>query len=107
MNKPRVTDEEISEAIRKGVVLLEDEETSEMVTRMEREADDEIAASTVTLRWGQDQVEVVKRAAGIMGVPYQTYLKQVVFRQALEDIARAQVLDKQPKAPKKRKSRPV
>jgi uncharacterized protein (DUF1778 family) len=75
-----------------------------MVTRMEREADEEIAASTVTLRWGKEQVDVVKRAAGIMGVPYQTYLKQVVFRQALEDIARAQVLEQQPRAPKKRKS---
>jgi len=70
--------------------LEEDEETSEMVTRMEREADEEIAASTVTLRWGREQVDVVKRAARIMGVPYQTYLKQVVFRQAVEDIERAQ-----------------
>ena len=84
--------------------LTADEETSEMVTRMEREAEADIAASTVTLRWARWQVDVVKRAAGIMGVPYQTYLKQVVFRQALEDITRAQVLDKQPKAPKKRKS---
>ena len=84
--------------------LLKDEETSEMVTRMEREAEEDIVASTVTLRWGREQVDVVKRAAGIMGVPYQTYLKQVVFRQAVEDIERAQVLGKQPRAPKKRKS---
>jgi predicted DNA binding CopG/RHH family protein len=104
MNRRRITDEEIDEAIRNGVIGTEDEETSEMVTRMEREADEEIAASTVTLRWGKGQVDVVKRAAGIIGVPYQTYLKQVVFRQAVEDIARAQVLDKQPKAPRKRKS---
>lgn len=104
MKRQRVTDEEIEAAMRNSVVLLEDDETSEMVTRMEREADEEIAASTVTLRWGKDQVDVVKRAAGIIGVPYQTYLKQVVFRQALEDIERAQVLGKQLKAPKKRKS---
>jgi predicted DNA binding CopG/RHH family protein len=84
--------------------LSADEETSEMVTRMEREAEEDIVASTVTLRWGREQVDVVKRAAGIMGVPYQTYLKQVVFRQAVEDIERAQVLGKQPRAPKKRKS---
>jgi hypothetical protein len=33
-----------------------------------------------------------------MGVPYQTYLKQVVFRQALSDIAEAEaVLGKRPK----------
>jgi hypothetical protein len=37
----------------------------------------------------------VKRAAGYMGIPYQTYLKQVVFRQALADIREAEaVLEK-------------
>jgi len=35
---------------------------------------------------------VVKRAAALMGVPYQTYLKQVVFRQALADIERMQAV---------------
>ncbi|MDA0270932.1 MAG: hypothetical protein O2798_01085 [Chloroflexi bacterium] len=68
----------------------EDPDVAEMVSRMEAEADAEIAASSVTLRWGKAQVDVVKRAAGILGVPYQTYLKQVVFKQALEDIARAE-----------------
>lgn len=67
----------------------EDVETSEMVTRMEQEADSEMLSRTVTLRWGQDQIDVVKRAAAIIGVPYQTYLKQVVFRQALADIEQA------------------
>ncbi|GMU41750.1 MAG: hypothetical protein AMXMBFR23_26160 [Chloroflexota bacterium] len=70
--------------------VQEDPDVSDMVSRMEAEADAEIAASTVTLRWGKAQVDVVKRAAAILGVPYQTYLKQVVFKQALEDIARAE-----------------
>jgi predicted DNA binding CopG/RHH family protein len=65
----------------------EDAEVSELVTRLEGEADREIAAGTVTLRWGREQIAVVKRAAALMGVPYQTYLKQVVFRQAVDDIA--------------------
>jgi predicted DNA binding CopG/RHH family protein len=52
----------------------EDADVSEMVTRLEEEADREIAAGSVTLRWGKDQIAVVKRAAAIMGVPYQTYL---------------------------------
>jgi predicted DNA binding CopG/RHH family protein len=68
----------------------EDEVTSAMITRMETEADREIAGGTVTLRWGKDQIEVIKRAAGIMGIPYQTYLKQVVFRQAVADIEQAE-----------------
>jgi predicted DNA binding CopG/RHH family protein len=58
-------------------------------TRLEKAADQEIAAGTVTLRWGKEQIAVVKRAAGMLGVPYQTYLKQVVFRQALTDIEQA------------------
>jgi len=67
----------------------EDADVSEMVSRLEDEADREIAAGVVTLRWGKEQISVVKRAAAILGVPYQTYLKQVVFRQALADIERA------------------
>jgi len=67
----------------------EDPDVSELVTRLEADADREIAAGTVTLRWGKEQIAVVKRAAALMGVPYQTYLKQVVFRQALADIERA------------------
>ena len=63
---------------------------SEMVSRLEAEADQEIAAASVTLRWGKEQIAVVKRAAAILGVPYQTYLKQVVFRQALADIEQAE-----------------
>jgi predicted DNA binding CopG/RHH family protein len=71
---------------------VEDEALSEEVSRLEAAADREIVASTVTLRWGKEQVAVVKRAAAILGVPYQTYLKQVVFRQALADIERAEAV---------------
>ncbi len=70
----------------------EDPEVSELVTRLETAADRELAAGTVTLRWRREQIAVVKRAAALMGVPYQTYLKQVVFRQALNDIERAQAV---------------
>lgn len=70
--------------------LEEDPEVSELVTRLEAAADRQLAAGTVTLRWGREQIAVVKRAAALMGVPYQTYLKQVVFRQALADIERTE-----------------
>lgn len=70
----------------------EDPEVSELVTRLEAEADRELAAGSVTLRWGRDQIAVVKRAAALMGVPYQTYLKQVVFKQALADIEHAEAV---------------
>jgi predicted DNA binding CopG/RHH family protein len=64
----------------------EDPEVSDLVTHLETEAEREIAAGTVTFRWGREQIAVIKRAAALMGIPYQTYLKQVVFRQALIDI---------------------
>jgi predicted DNA binding CopG/RHH family protein len=70
----------------------EDPEVSELVTRLEAEADRELAAGSVTLRWGRDQIAVVKRAAALIGVPYQTYLKQVVFKQALADIEHAEAV---------------
>lgn len=70
----------------------EDAEVSKLVSRLEAEADRELAAGSVTLRWGKEQIAVVKRAARILGVPYQTYLKQVVFRQALSDIEHAEAV---------------
>lgn len=77
-----------------GDQVAEDLEVSELVTRLEEEADRELAAGTVTLQWGREQIAVVKRAAALKGVPYQTYLKHVVFKQALTDIERAEaVLD--------------
>lgn len=72
--------------------IEEDREVSDLVSRLEAEADDEVAAGSITLRWGKGQIAVVKRAAAILGVPYQTYLKQVVFRQAIEDIEHAEAV---------------
>lgn len=68
----------------------EDPEVSDLVSRLEAEADSQVAPRSITLRWGERQIAVVKRAAAILGVPYQTYLKQVVFRQAIEDIEHAE-----------------
>jgi len=70
----------------------ESPEMSELISRLETEAEQDIAAGTVTLRWGKEQIAVIKRAAALMGVPYQTYLKQVVFRQALADIEQAETV---------------
>ena len=67
----------------------EDAHVSDLVSRLEAEADRELGTGSVSLRWGKGQIAVVKRAAAILGVPYQTYLKQVVFRQALADIEQA------------------
>jgi len=37
--------------------------------------------------------EVIKRAAARFGIPYQTYMKQAAFRQALADLKAAEVAE--------------
>lgn len=34
----------------------------------------------VNIRWGHDQVNIIKKAAAALDVPYQLYIKQVVIR---------------------------
>src|SRR5436190_19370943 len=70
----------------------EDPDVSELVTRLEADADRDVAAGTVTLRWGKEQIAVVKRAAALVGVPYQTYMKHVVFKQVIADIEHAEAV---------------
>jgi predicted DNA binding CopG/RHH family protein len=60
-----------------------DPETSAKVEKMTAEADAEIEAARVNFRWGKEQLDVVKRAARIMGVPYQTLIKLLVYQQSL------------------------
>ncbi len=59
------------------------------VRAMTKAADEEIDAARVNFRWGRKQVDLVKRVAQLMGVPYQTYIKQVVYKQALADLREA------------------
>lgn len=40
----------------------------------------------VTMRWSKAQLDVVRRAADLFGMPYQTYVKQAAFRAALDDL---------------------
>ena len=67
-----------------------DGETAARANAMIEQADRDIEAQTgdvrVNFRWNREQVQLVKRAAAVHGVPYQTYLKQVVVRQALTDL---------------------
>lgn len=54
--------------------------------RMIEQAEDDYKDVNVNFRWTKDKVDIVKQAADALGIPYQTYLKQVILRQALEDI---------------------
>lgn len=66
-----------------------DSATSNRVEKMISQASDSSEETRVNFRWGKEQLSLVKRAAGLMGVPYQTYLKQVVYRQCLIDLKNA------------------
>lgn len=68
-----------------GTVEL-DEETEAKVNRMIAQADEEDAQARVNFRWSKEALEVVKHAAKIMGIPYQTFIKQTVFEHALSII---------------------
>ena len=71
-----------------------DPETSVKVEKMIAEADAEIEAARVNFRWGKEQLDVVKRAAHIMGVPYQTMIKLLVYQQSLLILKDAKVVKK-------------
>ena len=68
-------------------------ELDEKVKQMTAEADAEDSACRVNFRWEKSPLELVKKAAAIMGVPYQIYIKQVLYRQATADIQQAQSLN--------------
>lgn len=70
-------------------IALSDEEDAK-VDRMIAEAEKGLKEVNVNFRWTKDKVDLIKQAAVDMGMPYQTYLKSVVLRQALQDIQAVQ-----------------
>jgi predicted DNA binding CopG/RHH family protein len=70
-------------------VVQADEEQSRRVADLEDYFDAKLSAPAeerVNMRWDARSLAVVRRAAALAGVPYQTYVKQTVFRQALSDL---------------------
>jgi predicted DNA binding CopG/RHH family protein len=74
-----------------GETVLPDD-VSARVEAAVAQADRDLEAARVNFRWGVAQVALIKRAADLAGVPYQTYIKQVVFRQAVADLKDAAAL---------------
>lgn len=62
---------------------------AEKARRLIEQADTEREEAHVTLRWGRRQLDIVRKAARLAGVPYQTYLKQVSVHRAIEDLRAA------------------
>ncbi len=53
------------------------------------EAEKELVECHVNFRWQKEQLDLVKQAAAQIGIPYQTYIKLCVFRQAKQDLVTA------------------
>jgi predicted DNA binding CopG/RHH family protein len=66
----------------------EDERAQRAIEQAESDLAD-VGEVRVNFRWGRAQVDTLKRAAAIYGVPYQTYLKMVALRAAQTDLQRA------------------
>lgn len=62
------------------------EEIDAKVSKLTALADSEIEQTRVNFRWQKEPLNLIKKVAESMGVPYQTYIKQVLYRQALNDI---------------------
>ena len=61
-------------------------------------SDAELAANdakkpTVNFRWESGPLEIVRIAAELAGVPYQTWMKQVLYERAVQSIVAAQNAD--------------
>ena len=59
----------------------------EMLAQAEDDADREGAQVRINFRWGSEQLGRVKEAARIQGLPYQVYIKKVLYDQASSDLA--------------------
>lgn len=77
----------------------EDAQVLEMIEQAERDIDD----MRVSFRWGLKQLDLVKDAAKVMGVPYQTFIKLAVFERAAAVLNSVKSIDKTNGSPNRRK----
>ncbi|MBA4075223.1 MAG: hypothetical protein C0508_09285 [Cyanobacteria bacterium PR.023] len=61
-------------------------ELDKQVKEMTAEADEQVDSTRVNFRWQKEPLNLVKRVSEAMGIPYQTYIKHVVYNQAMEDL---------------------
>ena len=90
--QPHITLEEIEAQMGPGIPIELPHDAAERALRMIDEADRELEARRppevrITFRWEREPLLLVQRAAAAAGVPYQTYMKLALFRQATADLA--------------------
>lgn len=64
-------------------------EQADKIQKMIDIAEDDIEEARIFFRWNKKQLNLVKEAAELIGIPYQTYIKTVLFKQSLDDIKKA------------------
>lgn len=82
-----------SKVVHEGTTTVP-EEMNIMITQKIAEAEEDIQEMRMQIRWNKSQISVIKKAAGLIGIPYQTYAKQTLFQQALKDIKDAETYGK-------------
>jgi predicted DNA binding CopG/RHH family protein len=69
---------------------LASELSDDDIDRLEENADayyeERLREERLSMRWPRASLETVRQAARLLGVPYQTYVKQVAVRQAITDL---------------------
>lgn len=68
-----------------GVIELSDE-MDKLISEKIEQSEKDIEKMRMQIRWGAEQVGVIKEAAAIAGLPYQTYIKVAAFDKATGDI---------------------
>ena len=74
-------------------IELSDDESAaldEMQAQADRDAADERKSRTIAIRWGSEQLQMIRRAAELRGIPYQIYIKNAAWEVARQDLERAQ-----------------
>lgn len=97
-SEPGLTNEEIRRTMSKPEPFYPTPEQEERIERAIALADAELDARQdpevrVNLRWSRGSLGVIRQAADLAGVPYQNWMKQVLYRAAVEEITAASAVD--------------
>lgn len=74
-----------------GDVAVTEQEAGGIQQLIEDTEQSYAAEARVFVSWSPSALAVIRRAADLHGVPYETYVKQVAYRQALTDLRDAAV----------------
>jgi predicted DNA binding CopG/RHH family protein len=61
-------------------------EEAEKIDKIIEDAEKEIEEARIFFRWNTQQLKLVKKAASLIGIPYQTYIKTVLIERSVKDI---------------------